>query len=137
MNKNLIISETMYYHPLLIQERLPVMISFNEKNEVDTVKDEIDELKIVPSFTEVDLYKRWVIVSGAFEYNKKRDMIVLERLEENIGLDLLLFTMDLAERARKEGKSVASPYRLEDYMLEASGILTRRVNAFRKAGYFN
>lgn len=137
MSENLILSETMYYHPLLIEERLPVMISFSETNEVSMIDDKVEPLRIKSSFTMDDLYAHWVKISGAPSFNEKRDINALLKLNEGVGLDLLLFSMDLAERAKKEGRFTASPYRLEDFMLEASGTLTRRVNAFRKAGYFN
>lgn len=137
MNENLILEQTMYYHPLLIQDRLPVMIAFDDNNRVSEVKDEVEPLRVKTSFTMRELYKRWAKATNAYSFNEKRDVTVLTLLNENLGLDLVLFAIDLAERACAEGRQVASPYRLEEFMLEASGILSRRVTAFRKAGYFN
>ena len=137
MGENLIIEGIMYYHPLLLEERLPVMIAFDDDNQVSQVSDEVSPLRVVASFTSDQLYKRWVKAVNAFSFNEKRDRNVLEKMNENIGLDLLLFTIDMAERASKEGRSIVSPHRLEDYILEAGGILARRVADFRTAGYFN
>lgn len=137
MGENLIIEGIMYYHPLLLEERLPVMIAFDDNNQVSQVSDEVAPLRVVPSFTSDQLYQRWAKAVNAFPMNEKRDRNVLKNINEAIGLDLLLFTIDMAERASKEGRSIVSPHRLEDYILEAGGILVRRVSDFRTAGYFN
>lgn len=137
MGENLIIEGIMYYHPLLLVERLPVMIAFDDNNQVSQVSDEVEPLCVVSSFTSDQLYQRWVKAVNAFPFNEKRDRNTLMQLNESIGLDLLLFAIDMAERASNDGRSVVSPHRLEDYILEAGGILARRVSDFRSAGYFN